>query len=557
MRALKLIFAALLLLSALPAASVVSAQKSVVFGGSAQFLPAPVGVYLAINLAPDAAQMRNIQKLADYYMQDPQVASALASFMTDAPSGMSPDELRDGFTSWAGGEAFFAVPRPEDLQALVGQGPSTMSSRRRMMQAATDAPILVGVAVRDRIALVRFLAQLRDVATQSGGDSSVSVTLHNGAEVLGFSGSDGTAWVAMARGYLLLSPSQDRLYEAIDRDPADSLLGSASFQEAARSSAQSPLALLYLDSPSQIYAIPNPTTSLGANATTWIAATLRFGDEGLRLDTTSAMDPSQLTPTLRALASQPPNPLQAARLAPRDTAALLGVQNLALEWAAVREALQGSPDAASALQNQLVSIETITALNVDDDVFGWMTGETALFFSPGSEAPVGIGTGLLIQARDPALAQAKVDKIVDALDLLGGPDIILDTQDIGGVPFNRMRSESDGLSVYLGLVNGWVIVADDADVVAGIVGRTQGGDSGLAGDPGFTSTRAAMPAGLQSLMFVDVSRLTDMIVSAAEISDADIEDTRFFLAPIKRLGAGSASTPDRSRSTFLVQIQVP
>src|SRR4051812_27358008 len=105
-RILCVLLAALLLAASLPAASVVSAQKVTSIGLGAEFLPQRVGLYVGVNLSPDDVQSRSLQRLVDYYMQDPQIAAMFNGMMSDAPSGMTPQELVDGLRSWTGGEAF-------------------------------------------------------------------------------------------------------------------------------------------------------------------------------------------------------------------------------------------------------------------------------------------------------------------------------------------------------------------------------------------------------------------------------------------------------------------
>ena len=76
--AFRLFLLAAIILGPAPAAGVALAQQqpAAAFPRSAGFLPAPTGFYLAVNLAPDAAQRGTLDRLFNYYMQDADFASS-------------------------------------------------------------------------------------------------------------------------------------------------------------------------------------------------------------------------------------------------------------------------------------------------------------------------------------------------------------------------------------------------------------------------------------------------------------------------------------------------
>jgi hypothetical protein len=128
------------------------------------------------------------------------------------------------------------------------------------------------------------------------------------------------------------------------------------------------------------------------------------------------------------------------------------------------------------------------------------------------------------------------------------------------VSFTRIGSTNprDEFYLYLGTVGPWAVATDAEAVAAGIVQRAGNtAEQGLSGDPAFTTLRGAMPTGSQSLMYIDITGLTEMIISAARPPSRDAAQARFYVAPFKRIIMSGSNTADRSRSTVILQIVVP
>jgi hypothetical protein len=432
------------------------------------------------------------------------------------------------------------------------------------MMMAGDLPLLFGFAVRDPIGLMN---SVRSMLASGGGDPesgpTTSTTVHNGNTIMSIQGQSGpTVHVGTVAGFALFSTSQQVLFDAVDRVPTQSLAASASFQEVLRNApapAGAPLAVFYTDSPS----MPMPRSAFGPNIPTdftgWSGATLRFDSQGLRIDQTGALLPDKLTPSLRALAALPPNQFQAARLAPANSSVWFGIAHLDLIWRAIGELLANDPDSADMLGQSRVMFRAQTGLDLDRDVFGWMTGEHAGFLAPGGpEAPGGIGGGLLVQASDAATAQQRLAALIDALARDETSNVTIEAVTLGGATFSRLSSSNDPFALYLGAVGPWVVAAADATVATGIAQRAANAtDLGLSGDPSFKALQTTVPGPAQGMMYLDVSALTELIISAAQPSAREAAQVRFYVAPFKRVIVNSMATPERSRGTTLIQIAVP
>ncbi len=552
---LRLFMFAALVFTCFPGAQTVGAQQAPTFGSSASMLPRTVGVYSVVNLNPDDAQRAPLTRLWDYYMQNPEIQSQVQPALDSMIRGMSWNEVREGMATWVGHEAFFAIPTPRDAQSLFEM---TTSSRSSMMSGPpSDLPILTGIAVRNPTAMLAFFLTLPNNPT----GSDVSSVNHNGVAVSTIVTDSGTYYMALPSGWLLFAGSQQVIFDALDRTPTNSLASNPTFQEALRGQATAPLALVYADNPSQSFVTPE-TAGFSPDFTAWTAATIRYDARGLRIDQTNGNDPSKMTAAQRALVTAAAPQMRTARLAPANSAVLLAQSHINLIWNVVKETIERSPSGSDFRQG-LLSFEAETGLNVDRDIFGWMTGELGAFVAPGGEeAPMGFGVALAIEAPDPTVAQARVARFMDVITATDTTGATITVEQIAGNRFNKLSSRSggDNFVLYLGTVGAWVIAADDASLVTGLAARAAGGaDQGLAGDSGFSSVRALLPNPSQSIIYVDITRLTDMILSASSpyVSPSEAAQARSYLAPFKRIAMGGSSTLERTRATTFIEIQVP
>jgi len=321
------------------------------------------------------------------------------------------------------------------------------------------------------------------------------------------------------------------------------------------------MAILYMDNPgagmSGMSVIPGMPSF--PNITAWMGMVARFDAQGLRVDQLTALNSATIPPSMRALNTASPNQYQAARLVPRESSVFLDQSHMDLIWQAMRELLGSNPDGADMFGEMDLMFRQSTGLNLNQDVFGWMTGELAFFLSPGGpEAPAGFGGGLLVQASDPTTAQGRVNGIVSAIQRSAPPELAIDTVTLAGTAFNRMTTESAEFTLYLGSVGPWVVAADDAAVATGIVQRANNAaDTGLNGNAAFGPLHSAIPSPSQSMTFVDIGPLTELIVAAAEVSPSEAAHARFALAPFRQVIMGSSSGPDRNRSTIIIPIAIP
>src|SRR5207237_282495 len=100
-----------------------------------------------------------------------------------------------------------------------------------------------------------------------------------------------------------------------------------------------------------------------------------------------------------------------------STLASLAGQNLKSYWDYYNSLLAQDPQTKKQFDQSIQDLKTQTGIDVDADVFAWMTGEYALSVVPakplsaaGATAPP-VGLLLLIEAKDQALAKTKMTKL--------------------------------------------------------------------------------------------------------------------------------------------------
>src|SRR5205085_680799 len=106
-----------------------------------------------------------------------------------------------------------------------------------------------------------------------------------------------------------------------------------------------------------------------------------------------------------------------------------------------------------------------------------------------------VGIGLVIEAQDPAAVAQRLDRIVNAVQRLAGPDGSLESVDVGGVSFNHVTVEAD-TGVYSGMVGNWAVFTTSPSMAAEVVANSRG-QRGLSADPEFGQVRTALPSQIQ------------------------------------------------------------
>lgn len=541
MRPLLLALVCTTVLSAVPASGGAQTAPRTLrpIGSGAQFVAPNAALYLALDRDPAGEQARILDRFTSIYAGAREIEDVRS--MASSMLGLSFDEVVQGTDAWVGGEVFLTASTYNDFSGFASPGSS--------IDLDCSVPgFLIGASIGDLAAFQRFMSTVNSRLEASG--LRTGSENHNGVDVF-FAGRSpepgGGVYMAIHRGYALLSPSRDRLFEAIDREPQASLASSSAFQSALARFPEQQLAFFFAGN--------QPTPFGGRSPVAWQAGALRLMPDSVRLDVAQSLIPDALGPATRSLLEKAPNPLRAAGAAPAGTALFIGWDNLRLLWNQIVEVAWPNPDQYARVRADFAQS---SGLDLEDDVFGWMTGEAGIFITPAADqqgALTGIGFGLLVEAKDRTVGRQKLDKIMDAIRRAALPSAQATTETVDDASFTRIPVDRD-TALYGGLVDQWVVFTSARSVAAGTVAATKGRGS-LASQPEYGFVRSRLGERQQFLFFAAPPSLAEMITSAARAAGGQVDDITPYVRPIPSVALGVDFTVNSIDTRYVAHVAVP
>jgi hypothetical protein len=554
-----------LLFALLP--STVAAQKAgAALGGGAQFLPSSTALYLALDSDPTSSQMQYVNRLVTYYTRGMSIDDLREQALQAIPDPTQRQLVGD-LNTWVGNDLFVGIPDASGFQSLWStpggltpglggpMGPRGGRPGAAMMPMMLDVGVLAGIQIRDLAAFGRFITRLH---THLDAEHVPTMADRYGnTDILVVSGHDHSAYFAMSRGYVLFSNQRDTLTSAIDQSFAGSLAASASFQNAGNSFFGSPLAFWYANDPYHSFGLADSDLYAGYNfpPIRWTAGIVQLDAGSIRIESTAEYDPAGLTPAMAAMLRQRPNPLRSTNVAPASSVFFLGLDNLKQVWDQLNE-MPG--EFRDELQSFRFQFRAATGLDLDEDIFGWMTGEMGIFVGPTAEDDGifrNVGIGLVIEGQDPAALTQRLDRIVNAVQRLAGPDGSLEAVDLGGSTFQHVTIY-DEMGIYSGVAGNWAVVTTSPSMAAEVVANSRG-QAGLSADPEFARVRTSLPSQVQGIEYVNTTALVSLILDLARPSARERAEVEYYTAPIRGIGISSSLVGNRVNSMVYVRIALP
>lgn len=532
-----------------PASAGTTRRASQPLGVGAQFLPSTALFYLGIDADPEQPQLEYLDRLSALYLRAPEVEEASRQLGAFA-GGMSLEELRQGVSTWAGGEVFVALPEAQDLRRFAPFGDVVDDDDE---SSCREPGVLVGAAIGDVSAFRTFVGAINEgIAVRA---APTTVESHNGADIylVGESAAGAAFYVGIDRGYALVSTSRSLLTAALEQDPSTSLAASTSFREAADRLASGSLAFMFSNLSEELFF--GGGGAYQDAPVHWLAGSLQLAPDSVRVDVTTDVDSSALSRATRALLGKSPNPLATAGIVPTETTFFVGWDNVKLIWDQIVDGVW--PDAADYERFRRDSVES-TGLDPEDDIFGWMTGELAVFVSPSREEDQtlrNIGIGLMLEAQDASLARQKLDKILDAVRRAAAPDRQPTTQEVEGISFHRIPLYED-TALYAAVVGDWVLVTSSPSVAADTLAGMRG-QGGLNADEEYAVVRSVLADPLQFFGYINTPALVAMAASAVGASGGDVDQIDAYLRPIRGVGLAVDTTAERVDGSFFVHLVIP
>jgi hypothetical protein len=528
--------------NSLPAAPATAQRTLQRLGHGARFAPADTALYLSVDLDPSSDQFARADRLVRYYLGLSSVVEGLREIGLPLGISVDADESWRELTTWVGGEVFLAVPSVDDLRSedAFALGPVNVDCR--------EPGVLFGIAIGNLAAFEEFLGRseinLRIAGTRTRTERYGETDLM----AVGGSPEGGSTYLAMHDGYLLVSGSRGLLTQAIDRAPSDSLAASPSFQESTTRFADDSFALVYAAVPDDLLFFGDRGDSRAS--TRWIAGGLRLGADSVQVDLAASLNADLVSTAVRALLATPPNAVRSANVAATGSSFFLGWQNLKQIWNVVKEQIP-----AATYQDLEEEARSRAGIDLDADVFDWMTGEFTIFAAPAHERSTSLGElgfGVAIEARDRELARQKADKYLEAARRLLPADQQPSPQEIAELTFYRFPI-MPGFALYGQLVEDWLIVTSDAGLAEDVIASLRG-QGGLQGQAEYQLVRAALPNPLHLLAYADAAAL---LAELETVLGDDVEEAQDYLNPLRGVGLGVATSADRVEASLFVHLVLP
>ncbi len=325
---------------------------------TARFLPEETTLYASMNLRPGAGQLMKARDILDLFKENPKFEEKLDELYGDLEEETGIDVERDLFP-WVGPEIAFAIPTFDGIEEM---------------------PELVAfIGHTDRVAAESFLRKLMTYAEESGETEYEETVMRGRPTFVVGPADDVSIHIALADDYIVVAAGAGMLGSTLDRMDSGrdrpSLFDDPGFQEA-REAAESPrFGLMYVDLAGIVEQagedvldeeIADSLQDFSDQLPDFIVASSSFIDGGI-LVSTSFDYPVQDQLFVPAVA----NDVGSARLASEDTVALLSFVGVQDAWERLRDELADVPDL------DLDEIEAEIGIDIERDVFGWMTGELA------------------------------------------------------------------------------------------------------------------------------------------------------------------------------------
>ncbi len=513
---------------------------------TAKYVPEDTLAYFSVNLLPGVDQLKKLRQMIERYEESPGFQEKLDEWLDEVEEESGINVIEE-VIPWLGPELSIALVRLNGLED-VPEAVAFVGTR--------DAPATEGI-------LRRSLEQQSEEEGLEFEERS-----YKGFPVF-FDLDEEAGHVAITESYLVFATSGELLRATIDQmeAPAGSLAESGRFKEAQADVPEERFSFLYVDVEGlldQAKASGDPEVAEGLETYRGllpgtVAASAAYIDRGMRVDVTyPTPEGMEVTETSAGLGS--------AAMLPADTFALFSVSGIgdAIKRLTGGAAgiVAGSEGPGHSTEELFEAIERETGIDLQEDLFDWMTGEVAVALlassfvtEPGEDIPLIHVVGLL-QFNVLADAQAGVETIVGLIEAEG---IELEARDVGGKAarvLNLSGTEAAGYTPGYLFVGEYVVVGSTEQALESVVQTGAGSEASLAQEAEFRRLMELTPGESDSLIYVNVRGLMDAAVAAFPEEDTEEyrSDVLPFVGPLRAFLLTGRSDEERTSVTMILTI---
>ncbi|MGH2592591.1 MAG: DUF3352 domain-containing protein, partial [Anaerolineae bacterium] len=472
---------------------------------TAAVMPADTQVYLSFN--PHFDKLPNGDVVLKAW-NDPEIAKSIEDSIRDALEGNDLDWDQD-IAPWLGDE--------------IGLGTSNLPLDPNASRETPPSLVLVA-ATRDTARSDALLAKLRAASEANG--SKYTEQAYRGVTTVEQTGPDSGTSMAYAtfNSLVVVATSADDLHAAIDASLDGKGLDKSSNYQATLSQLRGGRAVtVYFDLALLLKALFERMEEAGGFQTTplsqsaleslealqGMAIGLSFEANGLRFEIIASTDVSKLPSDQAAIFTAPANPNRLLRAAPDSTFLFAGGQNLA---SLSRIFLESMRSADASVEESLQAFERAAEVDLEKDIFGWMTGEFAIVAMPGAgfgggTSQIPFGLALIIEAADKQLAETNIHKLIQALAAESRAEI--SEVIVGDARLHALLDNfNDEPVLVYGVLGDHFVLALSDNTAKKIAGAA---DGSLADDETFKTAIASLPKNNNGFFYLKPKPIVDLL----------------------------------------------
>ncbi|MDM8521313.1 DUF3352 domain-containing protein [Anaerolineales bacterium HSG6] len=497
---------------------------------TAQLLPEETQLYMAFT--PNVQAISGYENLKALYLDNPEIKAILDNAEKEILiEGDSQVNIREDILPWLGTEVVIAMPHFADAVA----------------EETDDAPdVIISMQSRDLSASNTFV---ENEVNNTKGEPFVSeeyqgVTLNTQPQT---NNEYDEMTIATVDDLVIMSSNKDFIKSMIDKakgSDTKSLVDNPNYAKIVSEMPTNGISIMYIEISGMMDTILAeadmplpPDIAQNMQAFKAVAMTGLLEADGILFNMIVNFDVDMLSEDMKAAMKQEPSSNNILMHIPAD--ALFSMNSLSLQrvWEQTKISLEANPDFAETMTD----FEQELGLNIDEDIFSWMTGEYAFVgveAEPIDEYSPPVGGYMLIGSTDVGDAQTKVQKIVDVMLEQTGGFIEFEPATVQGIEVNSAVMQSfdpdsagEPTGAYYGFHNDYFISAYPEDAVKALGNASQ---NSLADDASFKAIQPRLPSNNSGYIYFNFDKLRPMVeenMSPGENAEYD-ETVRPFLEPV-------------------------
>ncbi len=233
-------------------------------------------------------------------------------------------------------------------------------------------------------------------------------------------------------------------------------------------------------------------------------------EEGLRLQ----LNAYRRQPNLANIAT--PNTAQLLPRIPAPAYSTTTGRNIYGQWQMLVTVLSSNPQFKDGLAKFRKAITSITGLDIDKDILGWMDGEYALFSYPTKQgllsSQLKLGLGFLVQTRSRTTAESSLNKLDKSIKSIFSGALSVSTHKINGISVNTWEIGQQSVFAYSWVDDNTLLISTGLGAMNELLPRPQ---RQLPKDYNFATATSSLPSPNQGSFYINMGSSLSWIYSLA------------------------------------------